>query len=936
MSEIKHLSVLSINIFAFRSEEFKMKNLSQKYFLLFISISFLLLTVNFQTHAQSPDDGFAPNLDGAVYSLVKQPDGKILFSGSFLSVNGQNRNHVARLNVDGSLDSSFFNFSILGTMNTISYLPNGKFFTGGAQSVQFLNSNGSIDNTNPPNISSEINTSVIQPDGKLLVGGIFAHAGGLTRSKIARYNTDNTIDTTFVPPTILGGSVFPDIQAITVQPDGKILIGGNFTTIGGQPRNNIGRLNADGSLDSFNPSANGVVNSMKLQPDGKLLVVGGFSNINGQPRGRVARLNADGSLDSAFNPNSNNVLQTVEIQTDGKILIGGSFTTVGGQSHNKIARLNIDGSVDSSFIGDIQPNPVYTIFPEPDGNILVGGEFTIVNGQPIRRIARLNKDGSLNSSLDPNANNTVFTTVTQRDGKILLGGSFTTIGGQSKSHLARLNLDNSLDASFNPSTDNNVLSMVAQPDGKFLIGGDFLSVNGQSRSHLARLNADGSLDNAFNPSVDNAIRGIRLQFDGKIIIVGDFLNVNGVARARIARLNADGSLDTAVNPSADNTVNSVAIQNDGKILIAGSFLVVNAQPRTRIARLNTDLSLDNTFNPIADDTIFTMSLYNDGKILLGGDFLNINGQSHFRLARLNADGSLDTSFGPGLNNTVYTTSIQADGKIFLGGTFTRINANDRLRFARLNADGTLDSFRCDTNSTVLSTNILPDGKILIAGDFTIVEGLTRNRIARISNNTLISQSMNVNANGVTLTRDGSGLMFNRVTFEKSTDNGATWTMLGNATPSLANLNSQNSLFAPTASTYGITGVSIPSGQNVLIRATGYGQSGLQGGSQTTEEFIQNVNILSPTAANASISGRVLTNNGSGLRNAEISLTDINGNTRTLRTSSFGHYKFDELTSGETVIISINSKLYHFEPKTVTINESLTGYDFLPINSSRKH
>ncbi|MBS1792641.1 MAG: carboxypeptidase regulatory-like domain-containing protein [Acidobacteria bacterium] len=919
-------------IFALRLEGFKLKNLRPKYLCLFIGISFLLLTGNFQTPAQSPDDGFNPNID-IVNSIAKQTDGKIVVGGSFLTVNGQSQRMVARFNVDGSLDSSFINPNVLQVVNKLLILPGGKFFIGTIGGGKILNADGSDDNSVSLGFNNTVNTAILQSDGKLIVGGSFTTAGGQTRNGLARFNTDLSLDTSFNP------NVTGNVNAVAIQSDGKILIGGGFSAVAGQTRGNFAKLNADGTLDSLNLAAGSFVNAIEIQSDGKILVGGGFATFGGQTRFRIARINANNSLDTSFNPNAQSGgINTIAIQSDGKILIGGSFLTVGGQTFSYFARLNMNGSPDTNFslVMSATAPGIKSIFPENDGNILVGGDFSAVNGQGTGGLARFHKDGSLNTTFDPNANSTVFTTATQKDGKILLGGDFTTIGGQSKARLARLNFDNTLDTAFDPSADESVLSMVVQPDGKFLIGGDFLNVNGQSRSHLARLNGDGSLDNTFNPNADNSIRGIKLQTDGKIIIVGDFLNVNGVARARIARLNADGSLDTAVNPSADNTVNSAAIQNDGKILIGGNFAVVNGQTRTRLARLNTDLSLDNTFNPNADNTVYSISLYNDGRILVGGDFLNVNGQSHFRLARLNSDGSLDTSFGPGLNDTVLTTSIQADGKIFLGGAFTRINANDRLRFARLNDDGTLDAFRCDTNSTVLSTNILPDGKILISGDFTIVEGVTRNRLARITNDTPVSQSMNVNAGGITLTRDGGGLMFNRVTFEKSTDNGTNWTMLGNGTPSLANLDKRNSILSPAASTYGITGVSIPSGQNVLIRATGYGQSGLQGGSQTAEEFVQNVYLLAPTAANVSISGRVFANDGRGLQNAVISLTDSKGNTRTTRTSSFGYYRFEELTVGETVVLSINSKGFRYEPKVVTVNESLTDYDFIPINFAQKY
>ena len=94
----------------------------------------------------------------------------------------------------------------------------------------------------------------------------------------------------------------------------------------------IARLNADGSVDaSFNPDANGAVNSLAVQPDGKVLVGGFFTTIGGQTRNNIARLNADGSADASFNPVADNTVISLAVQPDGKVLVGGNFTTVGGQ-----------------------------------------------------------------------------------------------------------------------------------------------------------------------------------------------------------------------------------------------------------------------------------------------------------------------------------------------------------------------------------------------------------------------------------------------------------------------------------------------------------------------------------------------------------------------------------------------------------------------------
>jgi uncharacterized delta-60 repeat protein len=130
------------------------------------------------------------------------------------------------------------------------------------------------------------------------------------------------------------------VYCIAVQPDGKILVAGNFTTLAGVTRNYIGRLNSDGSLDTaFNPGANGVINSLALQADGKIIVWGGFSTLAGQARSNLGRLNPNGTLDTTFFPTANSTVLALAPQADGKVLVGGGFSTVSGQPRSCIARL---------------------------------------------------------------------------------------------------------------------------------------------------------------------------------------------------------------------------------------------------------------------------------------------------------------------------------------------------------------------------------------------------------------------------------------------------------------------------------------------------------------------------------------------------------------------------------------------------------------------
>ena len=263
------------------------------------------------------DTSFDPGTgaNDMVEGLALQPDGRVLIFGRFTAVNGITNPYVARLNANGSLDATF------------NPIPNGL-----------------------------VAAAALQPDGKILVIGAFSTVNGAPHDRIARLDADGALDEGFNPAAIVDNLTFkPYLQAIALQADGRIVIGGQFTHVGAVSRNRIVRLNADGSLDAtFDPGQgpDKAITTVALQPDGKILVGGSFTNVANATRYYVARLNSDGSLDTTFNPNialAYGGLLTVQVEADGKIFVAGDFAAIDGSSRNDIARLNPNGSLDTAF-----------------------------------------------------------------------------------------------------------------------------------------------------------------------------------------------------------------------------------------------------------------------------------------------------------------------------------------------------------------------------------------------------------------------------------------------------------------------------------------------------------------------------------------------------------------------------------------------------------
>ena len=763
---------------------------------------------------------------GVVNVVLPVGNGKTYLGGNFHTVRGAVRNGIARLNADGTADQTFDPGTgvagVIGyTVNTIAVQADGKVVIGGEftvyngtarKRIARLNSDGSLDTSFNPGTGTDlqVHSIAVQADGKVVIGGEFTSYNGTPRNRIARLHSNGSLDTSFNPGTGANDYVF----SIAVQADGKVLMGGRFTSYNIEARNRIARLNGDGSLDqSFNPGSgpNQWVVSVAMQADGKVIIGGGFSSYNGVSRLRIARVNSNGSLDTSFDPGAGvrGGLYSVAVQTDGRVLIGGLFSSYNDTPRNGIVRLNSSGSLDTSFDPGTGANSsVLSVAVGTDGKVFIGGYFTSYNKTARNAVARLNSDGTLDMSFIPGTgvNSEVNSVAVGTDGKVLIGGHFTSYNGTARDYMARLNSDGSLDTSFNAPIggldpvigETPVDSVAMQADGRMIIIYDTNYAPGPPR--VARLYSDGSVDTSFNPGTgaNTSVRSIAVQPDGKALIAGGFTSYNGTGCNYVARINGDGSLDTTFNPAIPQIIgqwgwaNSVALQADGKVLVGFYISIYNVgQNLPHIWRLNADGSLDTAFNPGTGTNlqISSIAVQADGKVVIGGEFTSYNGTPRNRIARLHSNGSLDTSFNPGTgaNGNVYSIAVQADGKVFISGEFSSYNGVLLDFLARLHPDGTLDTsfnpgngLAGSVSASVASIALQADGKVLIGGAFGSYGGTPRNRLARLTNDPA-TQSISVpSSSRVQWLRGGAAPEVEQVSFERSAD-GVSWTALGAGT-----------------------------------------------------------------------------------------------------------------------------------------------------------
>jgi uncharacterized delta-60 repeat protein len=396
------------------------------------------------------------------------------------------------------------------------------------------------------------------------------------------------------------------VWSIAVQADEKIIIAGEFTSVGGLPRNRIARLYPDGTVDpNFNPGANGTIYRVLVEPAGTILIAGNFTRLGGGGTGnsvvnRIARLNKDGSIASGelfIDLGPNNTIRALALQADGRMIVGGLFTVVRGGlpsppfstplTRNFLARLDqglvADDSIPPFVFNPGANNSVYDLATQPDGKIIAVGTFTTLGGggtgTTVRnRIGRLSSDGALDTTFNPGANGNVFSVVRQTDGKIVVGGGFTGLGAGTgatlRNRIGRLNSDGSVDTTFNPGANAEVLCLAQQADGKLLVGGNFTLIGGGTgttiRNFIARLNSDGSVDATFNSGANGGIAAVRQRSDGKVLIGGNFTSLGAgagiLSRNFIGLMNSDGTVDTTPSPKNNNFVDAQVISGNSGLV----------------------------------------------------------------------------------------------------------------------------------------------------------------------------------------------------------------------------------------------------------------------------------------------------------------------------------------------------------------------------------
>lgn len=285
----------------------------------------------------SVDSAFVDGTDGSINRMVRLPDGKILVTGSFSDMQGLPRQGIARLFSDGTVDPDFdagTNYTSGEGVLSIAVQSDGKIVTSSYLSppnsrLQRLNDDGTLDTSfaNTNMFDYFITALLARTNGTVLVGGGFQHVNSENCIGLAVVNDDGSVADAPADPLLS----YSDIFSFVEQTNGSVLVGGvlHFTT----NTTLLARLTCDLEWDeAYNPDAfdaNTVIETMLLQPDGKLVVAGNFGEVGGYSRRGVARLDSAGQLDTCFDPGlgfeSTIGATSLALRGDGRIMVGGFF-----------------------------------------------------------------------------------------------------------------------------------------------------------------------------------------------------------------------------------------------------------------------------------------------------------------------------------------------------------------------------------------------------------------------------------------------------------------------------------------------------------------------------------------------------------------------------------------------------------------------------------
>lgn len=570
------------------------------------------------------------------------------------------------------------------------------------------------------------------------------------------------------PEASLNLSIRTAGQVLAVGRDGagRTVIGGVFSQVDGVARNNLARLNVDGSLDNgFVADTNNGVQALAVATDGTIYIGGNFSNVQGVVRQRIARISSAGVLDAAFpvdSPNLGAIRAMALDEANGFLYYGGNFTTMSPTPRTKLAKVStatgvLDVNFNFAIPGGTGASSVRDLELDGDGGLFVGGNFATIGGQTREALARVFVNGTDGVNGVDIASTPAFPA-----GAIVyaLGLSATHVfaGGLFASpNLNAVKFDRSnaaADLSWNPAPASSVRTLAVGPADSLFLGGVFSSLGGTPRSRLAKLTQSGIglLDPNWAPSADNLVSASAV-VGGNLLVGGVFSNVSDLPRPGLAELPLTAAPVPIAATDAQATIPGGAtatyMHPDGSLWIGGSFISVAGQTRQSLARILPNGTLDPAMTLSIPGLVYEIEGDANGRVYVFGQFASAGGQARSSILRLTTGRVLDPAFLAGATNlgvpaAIYDAAISADALFVAGNLDSAGDVGSAgtprtavVKFAL--ANGGIDPAWAPVVAGAVSQ--LPiqaltldeaNDHLYLGGGFQSIDGQAHSRVARVS------------------------------------------------------------------------------------------------------------------------------------------------------------------------------------------------------------
>lgn len=559
------------------------------------------------------------------------------------------------------------------------------------------------------------------------------------------------------------------LSAAAADGQGGWYIGGNFGTVAGVVRPFAAHVRADGTLDAWDPHANGAVGAITVC--GPVVYLGGsFTSVGGVPRASLAAVDRITGAPTSWDPGANGGVSVIAVSR-GVVYVQGSFSTVGGQPRFALAAVDsATGEVlpwdahytDDDHIGGMRAHDsvVYVgswrglealdgvtganlgTLPPVGGTVVglavtdsvlyLGGKFTSVGGQPRERLAAIDLGTNTVTPWNPGADVSVFS-IAVRDSEVLVSGGFSSVGGAPRAGLAALSATTGLATPWNPAATTPVGKMLAVGSGFVAAQGGFGPGPPAARENLAaiRLSTGEVLD--WNPGTAGLAPGVScMAADDSMLYVGGWFDVvGGLSRPEVAQIRIATGAVTAWRPFPSSAVAAIALHGSS-VIIGGAFTAIGGVggiPRRYVAALDAQTGAATAWNPGAGNMVRTFAI-RDSTLYCGGSFGTLGGQPRAQLGAVDLRTGAVTAWDPGAQYEV-SAILLGDSTLYVAGLFQMLGGQPRSGLGEVSlATGAVTSWSPGLSGVFgMNAIVRAPGTVYVAGDFSTANGQPRRDVA---------------------------------------------------------------------------------------------------------------------------------------------------------------------------------------------------------------